>query len=569
MRKGEARGSHPDRRHLLRRSRLAASALDEYLPRREAAQAEPAARRGRAVDPARQDLPAPARTPAAAPTRTSQLAIDKLASAWNANPTSLELATRARRRVPRRQAGRQGDRAHGQGRSRGPSFDEGHARRSAPRCSYSAARRCSTSTSSVRPASGSRPRAQLEPADITDPARPDLDDQRAGARGQRPGRARPHGPCSGRPSRSTDLVDDHAHQPRGARDRARRLRRSRRSQLLRLQGRARQRHRVDAAPARAVVPVRIALERQEGDRARLRPPRREAKKANAQLPLAEIYAEWAPALVGHRPRRRHRASSRSRSTYRRQDPDIAPAAKRNLALALYRRGWKALHDGKSSDAAARLRACDPRSLGPQGLRAARVRLLVRGRAARHRPVQRGARRSSSSSPRAATRPPTSSGPYARAGSQFFSAYASYRNATGSARASACSELAKHEDELGAKVKRARRVVLGDTSRSTRGAAGSNGAAARAIGDRGEDRHGRSAPPADDGSCRAHARQGSRRRARGADGNPPESLVDLGILYDLLGRPKEAYDAWVRAKPAASTRATCRSWIDAKKRIYGF
>ena len=31
------------------------------------------------------------------------------------------------------------------------------------------------------------------------------------------------------------------------------------------------------------------------------------------------------------------------------------------------------------------------------------------------------------------------------------------------------------------------------------------------------------------------------------GNPPESLVNLGIIYDQLGRPKDAYDAWVRAK----------------------
>ncbi|HEX7701992.1 MAG TPA: hypothetical protein VF403_14750, partial [Kofleriaceae bacterium] len=53
------------------------------------------------------------------------------------------------------------------------------------------------------------------------------------------------------------------------------------------------------------------------------------------------------------------------------------------------------------------------------------------------------------------------------------------------------------------------------------------------------------------------------------GNPPESLVDLGIVYDMLGKPKEAYDAWNRAKSRGVTAPGLQRWIDAKKRIYGY
>ena len=56
---------------------------------------------------------------------------------------------------------------------------------------------------------------------------------------------------------------------------------------------------------------------------------------------------------------------------------------------------------------------------------------------------------------------------------------------------------------------------------------------------------------------------------GLAGNPPEALVNLGILYDQLGRPKDAYDAWARAKARGVQARDLQRWIDAKKRIYGY
>ena len=56
---------------------------------------------------------------------------------------------------------------------------------------------------------------------------------------------------------------------------------------------------------------------------------------------------------------------------------------------------------------------------------------------------------------------------------------------------------------------------------------------------------------------------------GLAGNPPESLVNLGIIYDQLGRSKDAFDAWTRAKARGVQTRDLQRWIDAKKRIYGY
>ena len=53
------------------------------------------------------------------------------------------------------------------------------------------------------------------------------------------------------------------------------------------------------------------------------------------------------------------------------------------------------------------------------------------------------------------------------------------------------------------------------------------------------------------------------------GNPPEALINLGILYDQAGRPRDAYEAWQRAKAKGAQSRDLQKWIDAKKRIYGY
>jgi tetratricopeptide (TPR) repeat protein len=295
---------------------------------------------------------------------------------------------------------------------------------------------------------------------------------------------------------------------------------------------------------------------------------KEAKKANAQLALAEIYSEWAPLvwdtdITGAVDKLELAVQVSS------QDPDVAPAAKRNLALGLYRRGWKYMREGKATEAATDFERAtrDPSVLkGSEQLAfdfSYAVALLDAGRAADAAKIFKTL----------ATRGNQGTylkGAYAKVGSAYFNAYAAYRNATGAARGQACGELAKLEVDLGASPKFKELIascwefVAVDEWRG-----GSNGGAAKALA------------TADKTATAEQKRRIAMDRAAlnlGKDkvdelealgGNPPESLVDLGIVYDMLGKPKEAYDAWQKAKARGVQTPGLQKWIDAKKRIYGF
>ena len=293
---------------------------------------------------------------------------------------------------------------------------------------------------------------------------------------------------------------------------------------------------------------------------------KEAKKANAQLALAEIYTEWAPLfwdtdLNGAIDKLELAVQIAS------QDPDIAPAAKRNLAIALYRRGWHSMHDGKSTDAATDFERAtrDPSVLhGSEPLAfdfSYALALLDANRTAEAAKLfkQLASRGNQATYLK---------GTYAKVGSQFFSSYASYRNATGPQRAQACGDLAKLESDIGG---HAREIVAScwELVALDEWHNGSAGTAQKALS-----------------TAERSATPDQKRRLAldrtvlvlGKDklgelealaGNPPESLVDLGIVYEMLGKPKEAYDAWQRAKSRGVNVRDLQKWIDAKKRIYGF
>jgi tetratricopeptide (TPR) repeat protein len=293
---------------------------------------------------------------------------------------------------------------------------------------------------------------------------------------------------------------------------------------------------------------------------------REAKKANAQLALAEIYTEWAPltwdsdlATAVERLELAVQVSS--------QDPDVGPPAKRNLALALYRRGWKNMREGKANDAVSDFdRATrDPNVLkGTEPLafefsfalaqldggRSADAAKLFKQLAAKG---QHGA---------------YLKGAYAKVGSQFFAAYANYRSSTGATRQQACEQLSKLEGELGG---RARELVAScwESTAYDYWKAGQWANAQKAIA---------SAEKTANGDQKRRLNVDRTAMGLGKDkvgelealgGNPAESLVNLGIIYDMLGKPKEAYDAWSRAKAKGVQSRDLQKWIDAKKRIYGY
>jgi Flp pilus assembly protein TadD len=295
---------------------------------------------------------------------------------------------------------------------------------------------------------------------------------------------------------------------------------------------------------------------------------REAKKANASMSLAEIYTEWAPLTwdgdLSDAVEKLEIAVATAS-----QDPAVATAAKRNLALALFRRGWRLMRDSKATEAAADFEKAlrDPgvlKGTEPQALEFSyALALLDAGRAPEAAKLFRGL---------AAKGGQTSylKGAYARFGSQLFGAYASYRNGTPAARQQAAAELAKllTEPGLGDKVKellaacwesialdqwRQGQLVAAGRSLATAEKYAGGDARRRIVMDR----------------AALSLTRNQLGALEGLAGNPPEALVNLGILYDQLGRTKDAYDAWTRAKARGVQARDLQRWIDAKKRIYGY
>lgn len=295
---------------------------------------------------------------------------------------------------------------------------------------------------------------------------------------------------------------------------------------------------------------------------------KEAKKAGAALALAEIYVEWAPLLLD---------SDLSGAIDKLEtavqtggsDAEIAPAAKRNLALALFRRGWKQMRENKIAEAtqdferATRdtgvLKGTEPLAFEfSYGLA-----LIDAGRAGDAAKLFKGLGAKGNQAAYL-------KGAYAKFGSQFFGAYANYRSGTLAARQQATSELGRLEGEpgFGTKVRdllgSAFELIAFEQWRS-----GQVGAASKSLDS--------AAKYADNDAKRRITMdkaalslgKGDLAALEALGGNPPEVLVNLGILYDQAGRPKDAYDAWVKAKARGVQVRDLQKWIDAKKRIYGF
>ena len=293
---------------------------------------------------------------------------------------------------------------------------------------------------------------------------------------------------------------------------------------------------------------------------------REAKKANAQLALAEIYTEWAPltwdADLQGAVEKLDMAVQVSA-----QDPDIGPAAKRNLFLALYKRGWKYMREGKATEAAADF---DRATRDPNLLKGTEPLAFEFSLALAQLDSGRSADAAKTFKALAAkgNQGAYLKGAYAKVGGQFFAAYANYRSTTGAARQQACEQLSKLEGEIGG---RARELVAGcwESVAYDHWKSGQWANAQKAIA---------MAEKTANGEQKRRLSVDRTAMALGKDkvdelealgGNPAESLVNLGIVYDMMGKPKEAYDAWSRAKAKGVQSRDLQKWIDAKKRIYGY
>lgn len=297
---------------------------------------------------------------------------------------------------------------------------------------------------------------------------------------------------------------------------------------------------------------------------------KEARKANAALALAEIYTEWAPLVWDADPAAAVEKLDQAVQTAG-QDADVGPAARRNLALALFRRGWKLMRENKAGEATADFERAvrDPSVLrGTERLAlefSYALALLDGNRAADAAKIFQGL--AAKGNQAEYLKPP-----YDKVGTQLFAAYAAYRSGTLGGRQQAVADFRKLQSQAtgpfadkirdllassweliayeqwrlgqpaaaGNTLRLADQIAVGDLKRRV-----TMDLAALALG------------------------KASLQVMESFAGNPPESLVNLGIIYDQLGRPKDAYDTWQRARARGIATREVLKWIEAKKRIYGF
>jgi hypothetical protein len=297
---------------------------------------------------------------------------------------------------------------------------------------------------------------------------------------------------------------------------------------------------------------------------------KEVKKVQSNLLQAEINTEWAPLLIDAGNLEDAVSKLEDAVQFSSQAPWISASAKRNLAVALYRRGWKRLKDGKSSEAASDFERAgrEPALLeGTEPLAfefSYALALLDKGDTASaaklFKTLAAKGQQSSYLKP-----------PYSKNGTTFFAAYASYRGGSVKERAQAAKEFESMSS--GASGSFAQKIkdlltssyefVAYDAWRN-----GKEGAAEKAL---------TAAAKSADGDLKKRIQNDkavldgtkSVSTFENLGSSPPEALVNLGVAYDAAGKPKEAYEAWTKAAAKGASAKDLKKWIDAKKRIYGF
>jgi predicted Zn-dependent protease len=295
----------------------------------------------------------------------------------------------------------------------------------------------------------------------------------------------------------------------------------------------------------------------------------EARKVQANLVEAEIYTEWAP-LTWDQDLDGAVDKLQTAVQFAAQEPSISGAASRNLAVARFKRGWRLLKEGKADQAAADFEYANRQPALLKGNEplafefSYALALLDKGDASTAAGLfkQLGAKGNQAAYLKA---------PYAKIGAQFFGAYANYRSNNPAARQQAANDFqsmtASATGAFAQKVKdltgSAWEMIAADDIR-----AGKTGAAQTALKNAGKYASGEALKRIQLDEIVA-ANSGNVAQLEAMGDNPPQALIDLGILYDRLGRTKDAYDAWVRAKNKGAGGPVLQKWIDAKKRIYGY
>jgi hypothetical protein len=297
---------------------------------------------------------------------------------------------------------------------------------------------------------------------------------------------------------------------------------------------------------------------------------KEAKKVSANVTLAEIYTEWAPLLwdtnVNDAIEKLQFATAAGA-----QNPAISSSAKRNLSIALFKRGWRSMREGKSTDASADFERAKRDASVLKGSEALAFEFSL-ALANMDRGATAEANRLFKSLATRGNQGAYLRVPYASIGAPFFAAYANYRSGNSNLRQQAATDFARLQSQsngafsarLNELISSSWELVAFDNWRG-----GRNGQASKAL---------QSASISADVNMKRRLavnrsalamNAGSLDELEALAGTPPEALVNAGIIYDQLGKPKEAYEAWQKAKARGAQVRDLQKWIDAKKRIYGF
>ncbi len=302
-----------------------------------------------------------------------------------------------------------------------------------------------------------------------------------------------------------------------------------------------------------------------------------AEKAagNANLVRAEIYTEWAP-LIWDKDLDDAVDKLEAAVQFTAQNPALGKPAERALALALFRRGWRTMRGGK--------KVADPVD---DFQRASRNPTVLRGTekiafefseamARLDKGDSAGAAKLFDSLGKQGNAASYLMPPYDKVGAQFFGAYAKYRSGNAAQMRQAAVEfqalLGGAKGKFGDKV---RDLLASCYEHMAYEAIEGNGKNASAS----LDSAGKYASSGDMKRRIAHnkavLKMGSKANAAlraeftsmGSD--PPEALVNKGIMLDREGNARGAYEAWQAAKAKGARGNRVNDWINTKKRLFKF
>jgi len=298
----------------------------------------------------------------------------------------------------------------------------------------------------------------------------------------------------------------------------------------------------------------------------------EVKKVQNNLIQAEIFTEWAPLIMDTNV---DDAVSKLEDAvqFSAQEPRIRDAAKRNLAVALFKRGWKNLKDRKFSDAVSDFERANREPALLKGTESLAFEFSLA-----YAMLEKGGDSTSDAAKMfksLAGKGNQSSylkAPYSKVGTTFFAAYANYRGGNAAAKQAAAKDFAGlsagSNASFAAKIKdllaSSWEYVAYDAWRN-----GKSGAAGKALTSAAKYAENDIKKRVSHNKAVLSMKSKDLSTFQDLGDTPPEALVNAGILLDQAGKAEEAYEAWKKAVAKGADGKDVKKWIDAKKRIYGF